>query len=89
MVQKYIFLLHGTFMPFKGTKYIASFNINLPSSFLDKPMLFNSFFFNILDKFYQPNVTQADPTIYTAKSKKYIFEGLLASYNDGKGGENK
>lgn len=52
-------------------------------------MLFNSFFFNILDKFYQPNVTQADPTMYTAKSKKYIFEGLLASYNDGKEGGNK
>lgn len=38
MGQKYIFLLNGTFMPFKGTKYIASYNINLPSSFLDKPI---------------------------------------------------
>lgn len=52
-------------------------------------MLFNSFFFDILYRFYQPNVTHADPTIYTAKSKKYMFEGLLASYNDGKEGENK
>lgn len=52
-------------------------------------MLFNSFFFNILYKFDQPNVTHADPTIYAAKSKKYIFEGLLASYNGGKGGGNK
>ena len=52
-------------------------------------MLFNSFFFDILYTFYQPNVTHADPTIYTAKSKKYMFEGLLASYNDGKEGKNK